>query len=178
MELSGKACGTQWGYAWHYRRNEKVCDICKSVRNKTRKKYKNKYNGTVQIPYQIAYRKSNKEKVAAYQKEWRIKNASHVRDYNRKQRALKKQANHIFYTEQNVLDAFGNLCHLCGIVIDLHAPRSKRMGENWEHGLHIDHVIPLSKGGADNLDNVRPSHAKCNLLKNDKIMKEGKNGSN
>jgi 5-methylcytosine-specific restriction endonuclease McrA len=31
--------------------------------------------------------------------------------------------------------------------------------------LHIDHVYPLSKGGLDTLENVRPSHGKCNIVK-------------
>jgi 5-methylcytosine-specific restriction endonuclease McrA len=44
------------------------------------------------------------------------------------------------------------------------APR--KVGQDgWEHGLHIDHVYPLSKGGLDTLENVRPAHGKCNIVK-------------
>jgi len=32
-------------------------------------------------------------------------------------------------------------------------------------GLHIDHVMPLSKGGPDTLENVRPAHGSCNVKK-------------
>ena len=39
---------------------------------------------------------------------------------------------------------------------------------NWKLGLHIDHVISLSKNGPDTLANVRPSHALCNLSKGGK----------
>jgi len=31
--------------------------------------------------------------------------------------------------------------------------------------LHIDHLVPLAKGGSDTLENVRPAHGICNLRK-------------
>lgn len=68
------------------------------------------------------------------------------------------------YTYFDVIATYGVNCHICGNLINLEAPRSVgRAG--WENGLHIDHVIPMSKGGEDTLDNVRPAHAKCNILK-------------
>lgn len=44
------------------------------------------------------------------------------------------------------------------------APRRTNI-KGFEFGLHIDHVIPLVKGGSHTLENVRPSHAICNLKK-------------
>lgn len=49
----------------------------------------------------------------------------------------------------------------------MEAPRNCT-GDNWQNGLHIDHVIPIAKGGADMLVNVRPAHAMCNVRKNAK----------
>ena len=40
----------------------------------------------------------------------------------------------------------------------------------WQNGLHIEHVIDLALGGLDTLENVRPSHAVCNLKKNPRGM--------
>lgn len=63
-----------------------------------------------------------------------------------------------------VLLAHGTKCHLCGKDVDLTATR--RVGFfGWENGLHLDHVVPLSRGGSDELDNVKPSHARCNIKK-------------
>lgn len=72
------------------------------------------------------------------------------------------------YTYAEVLNLYGTNCHICLDPIDLNAPRNVGR-DGWEKGLHIDHVIPMSKGGEDTLFNVRPSHAKCNIIKNDKI---------
>lgn len=47
-------------------------------------------------------------------------------------------------------------CHLCGQPIDYNA--------DWLDPLSftIDHIIPLTKGGADVLDNLAAAHRKCN----------------
>ncbi len=44
-----------------------------------------------------------------------------------------------------ILDTFGMVCHLCGGAIP-------------EGDLHMDHVIPLSRGGAHDPENIRPAH--------------------
>lgn len=78
-----------------------------------------------------------------------------------------------YYTDQEVIDLYGTDCHICGEAIDLSADR--RTGfPGWEKSLHIDHVYPLSKGGSDTIDNVKPSHGKCNILKSAKILEENK----
>lgn len=35
--------------------------------------------------------------------------------------------------------------------------------------IHIDHIVPRSKGGSDDLDNLQLTHATCNLRKSNKI---------
>jgi len=68
------------------------------------------------------------------------------------------------YSMLEVLLAHGTMCHLCGNPVDMAATR--KVGYyGWENGLHLDHVVPLSKGGSDTLENVKPSHAKCNIAK-------------
>jgi len=62
-----------------------------------------------------------------------------------------------------VLREYGSTCHICKEPIDLDLPRTSRMG------LTVDHVFPLSKGGSDELDNLRPAHWICNNRKSDKV---------
>ena len=108
--------------------------------------------------------KRNKKKIAADNAAYRKANPDVIRRMSSRRRALKLANGFEIYTEQQVLEIYGTDCHICNLAIDLNAPRSSRK-TGWESGLHIDHLIPLSKGGADTLNNVRPAHGLCNIKK-------------
>jgi len=116
-----------------------------------------------------AYRQENKQSIREYQKEWRKRNKEHIRSYERRRRALKLRVRAEVYTVQDVLGAYGTNCHICQVAVDLSAPRLVGL-PGWEKGLHLDHVIPLALGGSDSLNNVKPSHALCNLKKHTKLI--------
>jgi hypothetical protein len=59
------------------------------------------------------------------------------------------------YTKEQVWERGGGLCGICGLEI--------ATGSRW----HIDHVIPVQKGGPDVLSNVLPAHPSCNSRKKD-----------
>lgn len=61
-----------------------------------------------------------------------------------------------------VVRTYGTKCDICSEEIDLSVARTSRLG------LTVDHVIPLSKGGADTIDNMRPAHWICNVRKGNK----------
>ena len=68
------------------------------------------------------------------------------------------------YSHASALEFYGSKCYICNTEIDLTAPR--QVGQpGWEKALHFDHIIPISKGGPDELANVRPAHAYCNQRK-------------
>lgn len=115
-----------------------------------------------------AWRDANKEQVKASTKVYKQANSDKVNGYARKRLALLRGNEHIPYTEQEVLNMYGTNCHICLEPIDFNAPRGAGK-HGWEMGLHIDHLTPISKGGPDTLENVRPSHGKCNLTKHTKI---------
>ena len=111
-----------------------------------------------------AWTERNYEQVKTRTNAWIKNNPEKVKTRNRKRRALKRGNDHIAYTEQECLDFWGSVCYLCNKEIDLKAPR--QVGKpGWRNGLHFDHVVPLSKGGPDQLNNVRPSHGGCNTTK-------------
>lgn len=113
-------------------------------------------------------RKTYYEKTADKQRqtsrEWRKNNPEKVREQGRKIRAMRAAVPTEPYTTKDVLERWGSLCHLCGKEIDLTAPRATHTA-GWEFGLQLDHVIPISSGGSDILDNVKPAHGKCNIGK-------------
>lgn len=57
-------------------------------------------------------------------------------------------------------------CYLCNEVIDMALPRTSKMGAT------IDHVVPLSRGGLDELDNLKLAHWSCNRAKSNKLVEE------
>jgi 5-methylcytosine-specific restriction endonuclease McrA len=62
-----------------------------------------------------------------------------------------------------LIERDGNLCHICNQEIDLSLARNSRFGAT------IDHVIPLSKGGVDELANLKLAHWICNIKKGNRI---------
>ena len=55
-----------------------------------------------------------------------------------------------------VLATYGNSCTLCGSPIRLDLPRRHPDGPS------VEHLRPRSKGGSDDLPNLRPAHLRCN----------------
>lgn len=105
-------------------------------------------------------------------------------DHWREQRQIRKQEINLLrrrwqklfpkkrnFSRDLVLATYGSNCHICGNAINFDAP-SQVGAKGWELGYHSDHVVPLSRGGADDLSNIRPAHAYCNLRKWATIEKE------
>jgi 5-methylcytosine-specific restriction endonuclease McrA len=99
-----------------------------------------------------------KDQINTLRREWRFRTPNARRHFRR------NNTNPGNYSDQDVLELYGLECYICKTPIDLNAPR--QVGKiGWEKGLHIDHVYPLSKGGLDTLENVRPTHGRCNIIK-------------
>lgn len=70
------------------------------------------------------------------------------------------------YTDREIFERDGWRCHLCGKKVD--PAVSRRTPE----GASIDHLIPLSEGGADTPANVATAHNRCNREKGIRAMGE------
>jgi len=148
-----KPCGTLSAYARHIRKKEIPCQPCKEA-NASRHR---------------EYYASNPIRVYEINRRWAGKNPEKIKEYSRrmasKRKAQKKNNGYSPYTDQQVFDLYGTDCHICQTPIDFNAPRQAYIEDGWELGLQLDHLIPLSKGGPDTLENIRPSHALCNMKK-------------
>lgn len=176
-------CGTLSGYTTHRRKNEDACSACKEAKRVYGKNWR-LANPEIQKKIEVRQYASNKQKClesgkryrAKYPEKSKLRNAKYhaehpevLRISKRTRRARIYSAGSEPYTTQQILDLYGTNCHICLNPIDLSAPRHAG-DEDWENGLHLDHVIPLSLGGADLIENVKPSHAKCNLSKPKKAV--------
>ena len=176
-------CGTNAGYAKHIRDNTQKCNQCKEAHSiyikkyylekskEIRKKRIERYYSQPEVEREKRkeYYLKNSDKEKSYSKFIRKNKPEKKRESERRRRTLKKNGNVQKYKESEVLDLYGWVCHICNGFINPAASRSAGIGD-WELGLHIDHLIPISKGGEDSLSNVRPSHAVCNLKKHAKPL--------
>ena len=101
------------------------------------------------------YRQANRIKRIEYDKCYRQANPDIARAHRRDRRARKRaNGGHISPAEwRSVLARFNGKCAKCG------SPDN----------IHMDHVVPLAKGGKHSVDNVQPLCATCNLRKHTKI---------
>jgi 5-methylcytosine-specific restriction endonuclease McrA len=171
-------CGSNAGYQKHCVEKTTKCEPCKESHReylneyyaknaeKLKDKRKDRYsiNPEKEINSTRAWRINNPDYSISYQKEYRKLNPESKRSSERRRRANRFNNGFEYYKESEVLDLYGSMCHICNTDIDLSAPRLSGVS-GWEIGLHIDHVVPLSKGGTDTLDNVRPAHGSCNVKK-------------
>jgi len=186
-EVSSEYCGTARGCRAHYRAKNKPCEPCRVALNaerdekrktirqndvrffnnhrEQRKKDKKRYRDA-NLERSRELNKNNNKKYRENNREWY---QERMRSFRRKRRAQVINNGYSPYKESEVLFLYGTDCYLCNEPIDMGAPRrSGKLG--WQKGLHIDHVVPISKGGADTIDNVRPAHGICNVTKQATII--------
>lgn len=98
------------------------------------------------------YRDVNKEKIGIYNKEWKKNNPDKCNVYEAKRRARKlNQTPYLTETENQQ-------------IINIYKKR-EALGPDW----HVDHIIPLSKGGLHHPDNLQIVTKKYNLQKGLKL---------
>jgi len=116
--------------------------------------------------YLAEYREANKERIAEKQAEYREANKERIAEYRKanKDRRLAYKAERRAKKKNAAVDLTDNE----RLAIRLIYEDAQTLG--W----HVDHIVPISKGGLhhpDNLQIVRPSY---NLQKNDKIFAKRK----
>lgn len=57
-------------------------------------------------------------------------------------------------------------CFICGDIVDKELPATDAMSPS------VDHLIPVSKGGSDDLDNLFLAHLDCNKRRGNKHIDE------
>lgn len=102
------------------------------------------------------YAETHREEIAAYQKAYSAANAQRRRNLvaNRRARKLGNGGKYTVTEWRALCGWFGNICLKCGS----------------DGKLTADHVIPISKGGANTIINLQPLCVSCNSSKHTKTI--------
>lgn len=101
------------------------------------------------------YYEKNRKQFAEMAKIWRAKNPEKVTEFKAAHRARKKAAPTYFITNKEKWKLRNDPCFYCG-----------------QPAKHLDHIIPLSRGGNHSIGNLAPACVRCNTSKNDKTIME------
>jgi 5-methylcytosine-specific restriction endonuclease McrA len=163
-----KLCAKAYICEWRRKNPEKAKAIDKKYREGNRevlrertKRFREENPG-----YVAEYKNNNREKILKQQREHKREKRRLGLDYtspeairrkNSKRRASKAKAEGSHSPEEfySLCKQYGNICLKC---------RSSDLP------LTADHVIPLSKGGSDSIENIQPLCLSCNSGKGSRIM--------
>lgn len=167
-ERQCRKCGSVYPLTLDYWNKDKrgeygYMTICRQCRNATKAAWREANPDKVKAQKQRSHIR-NKERNNRRSMDWQLIKSNEVYPrialHVRKRRALAMQTTGSHTNEQiaQMLIDQNHQCFYCGKDI------SKKM--------HIDHFIPLSRGGSDDISNIVLACPHCNLSKNDKLPSE------
>jgi hypothetical protein len=124
---------------------------CRICQNKTK-------NNSKALERATTWNRNNPEKRSKINKKWHDKNPDKNRIYKSERRSRSKKLSDGTITARNLRLLPKEICGICNKPLDW-SDKSK---------IHLDHIIPLIKGGLNSINNVQWAHAKCNLSKGSK----------
>lgn len=111
------------------------------------------------LSYKKAYREQNQDKIVAYMVQWELNNRDKRYAITAK-RKFQIAATSVEPIDRNLVwERDQGICGICKEFVK----------GKWQ----MDHIIPLSLGGAHLYSNVQVSHPRCNILKSNKIITGG-----
>lgn len=108
--------------------------------------------------YRKAYRLNNTELDKRITKDWRTANMARVLMTNSRRRARVKGVGYEKVSPEDISNWDSRICGICKLPI--------------EDKFHIDHIVPLSRGGNHCLVNLQLTHPVCNLRKQARLTEE------
>lgn len=127
---------------------------CKECSKRARREWAAK-NRDKESTYNRAKNQANPERAREQAKKWRKENPERYaelhRDKEAARRARKRKAFVEYVRASVLLERDDGICGIC----------EEPLGKDY----HIDHIIPLVKGGMHSYANTRLTHPRCNLVK-------------
>lgn len=151
---------------WYRNHKEQAQQISADYRRRNKQKEAERHSKyKIQNRLKVAsadreYRRRNKERRNEYNKQYYRDNPGVARAMWDRRRAKKMKAVGTYTAEdvQEMMETQAGHCAYCGITL---------------HGeFHVDHIMPLSRGGSNSPDNLCISCQSCNCSKHDKTPDE------
>jgi 5-methylcytosine-specific restriction endonuclease McrA len=112
--------------------------------------------------YEIQYYQENADEIKARSRAWEVNNRPRRREIVRKTENTRRARKLNQFVEdidpQIVFERDEGICGICDTAV---------IGK-----FHVDHIIPLAKGGLHTYGNVQTAHPTCNLRKGPKLQEE------
>lgn len=168
MPYAEKSDQKEYEKAWRLANKEYVSEQAKAYyfankkyMSERRKAYYLKNKSRIN-EWNKTYRIANKEQIKISDKTYRQANKEAIATRWRKRRALKLGIGHEPYKDGYIFERDGWVCGICDRKINRRLKHPNPLSPS------IDHIVPLSKGGNDNLTNVQAAHLRCNVGKHNK----------
>ena len=131
-----------------------LAEFSKAAKNKSGYDYSCKLCG---IAYRRKWTAMHPKKDASYCKAWRERNPEAKRNAKSKRRVQKFAGGSYKVTAKERTKILAAGCSYCHAAAD-----------------HIDHVVPISRGGTHSIGNLTGACQRCNLSKHNKFLMEWK----
>lgn len=121
------------------------------------------------------YRQNSRDQVRVTNANWRKRNPDKVRDKERRYAKAHPEKLRLKWRVRSARERAGSGSHSQN---DVEVQYRSQKGRCWWCGdslngvFHVDHIIPLARGGSNNPDNICCSCAPCNLSKGSKLPYE------
>lgn len=119
-------------------------------------------NATGQKAIQKRWRERNPDRHRELNRRWHAANLETVRLQKRATELVRRAKKAAVFVERvdaaTVFERDRGVCGICHLSVD-------RDGQ-W----HVDHIVPISKGGAHSYANVQLAHGRCNCSKGNKLV--------
>lgn len=168
---------TEYFYKWKYRSDGlyfycKKCCIIRSQKNKIKNRERYRELGRIgarrqraanPIRFLIAKRRyysNHRDRVNLYKREYRKRNPWQIKGEQNRRQARRRGATGT-YSDVDIQSRFrsqNGKCFWCKVLLPIR--------------FHIDHYIPISRGGTNGSENIVLSCAFCNCSRKDKLPSE------